>query len=136
MSKQLHLLALFLILSAAPLLGAQEIRSQNYTAGEARLLVSNATAYVNIVNESGYLFFSPKLSQSYAYLNQADVMLNSSPDSAAKYAQLAAGSAELAYQRIDSYREVSAVGSLVFTAITAIMLYRFMKPVAEKKRRL
>ncbi len=130
MALRLHLLALLLILSAVPLLGAQEIRSQNYTAGEARWLVSNASAYVSTINESSYLFFSPRLSESYSYLSQAGAMINGSPDSAVTYAGLAEGSARLAYQQIGTYREISAIGALVFTAITAIMLYRFMKPVA------
>jgi len=112
---------------------AQAQGTQHYTVAQANETLSNATAYVNIVNESGYLVFWPNLTQAYSYLNKSRTSLNGSPDSAVMYAGLAAGSAKASYERIGAYREDATLAALAFTVVMAVMLYRFMKPVKKNR---
>lgn len=130
------LIFVLLFLFAAPFsLSAQSISPRNYTVAEANLTISNATAYVNMINESSYLVFTPNLKQAYSYLGEADFLLNRSPGSAVLYADSAVASAHNAYGNMEAYREISAVGALVFTIILGLILYRFMMPIKGTKIR-
>lgn len=122
-----------LLISAAPLpLHAQSIKGQNYTRAEANLTLSNASAYVSMINQSSYIFSSPDLKQAYSYLNEAELLLNKSPGSSVLYSNLAVSSARSAYKDIGAYRQISELGALVFTIVMALLLYRFMRPLRRK----
>ena len=113
--------------------------SPGYAMVAANQSIKNATAYLQTVNESGYLvFYPPNLSAAYSYLNRSEAAYsNKSPALAVEYADKAISSAKNSYSQIGYYRTASIIVMLVFTAIVGLLLYRRMKPVriAGTKRR-
>jgi hypothetical protein len=129
-----YLALAFLLALFMPALGhANQVVQANYNKSEARAVISNATAYLTTVNESAYLIFYPKLKQAYSYLNTSQLLLNSSPNASVEYANLAVASARSAYENINVYRDASVVVATILTVITALFLYRFMKPVKKTR---
>ena len=94
------LLAIALLTAAA---GAQQFNSTGYTPSSANGIINGAQAYVDMVNQSGYLIFYPNLTQAYGYLNQASGIYNKSPDAAVLYANEAVDSARVQYNDIRSH---------------------------------
>jgi hypothetical protein len=133
MQRKAIIFALLFIFAAQLYLVAQSAGQSHYTAAQANQTLSNATAYVSIINESGYLVFYPNLAQAYSYLNESRQALNSSPSNSIVYADLALASAKSSYQKIGTYRGISLLGTMVFTIIVGLILYRFMKPVGKKR---
>ncbi len=134
------LLPFFLIL----LFGKEGIISlANSTLNSASSLQANATiakvkAYVDMLNTSGYLVFSPNLTLAYKYLQMAEKAENTSPERAIAYAQLAYNEATRAYAKLDQYRAGSAIVMLALTIAFAAILYRIMKkqkPSGKKQSR-
>ncbi|MCL5786898.1 MAG: hypothetical protein M1520_01695 [Candidatus Marsarchaeota archaeon] len=113
--------------------------SPAYTMMTANQSIRNATAYLQTVNESGYLIFYPSnLSAAYAYLNKSETAYShNSPALAVEYSDKALFFARSSYLQINYYRTVSIVVMLIFTAVIGLLLYRLMKPVkiTTSKRR-
>lgn len=126
-------LAMVLALFMPALAHANQVGQYNYTKKSAAAVLANATAYVGTVNQSAYLVFYPKLKQAYADLNTSALLLNNSPNSSVEYANLAVQSARSSYENINTYRQVSVVGAILFTIASAALLYWFMKPVKKGK---
>ncbi len=128
----LRLIALMLV--AMPILAsASQFNSSNYTVAEANATISQAESYINAVNQSGYLIFSPNLTQANSYLNTSLAVYKESPASAVLYAQLADRSAEQAYLQISRYKSESFVATLIFTAVVAFILYGYGKPIKGRR---
>lgn len=127
----LVLVASFLLLAA----GAAGTAQQPTNA----IAYYNATsAYIAKVNQSGYLIFRPNLTQAYNDLGQANSLLSSNTPNATRAVQLlqsATASATKAQQKIYGYRAISAVVVIFLTIIVAFVLYKWMKPVSQQRRR-
>ncbi len=111
-----------------------------YTMMAANQSIKNATAYLQTVNESGYLFFYPSnLSAAYSYLNRSETAYShKSPTLAIGYSDKAIALAKSSYLQISYYRTASIMVMLIFTAVIGLLLYRLMKPVkitVPKRRR-
>ncbi len=106
--------------------GAETVSVQSYSSAQARTIINQSIAYLNNINESGYLFFNPNLAQAYTYLNRSIELENSSPNTAIAYAYQAENSANTAFGRIDAYREYALVGVVAFTIIFGLFLYRLV----------
>lgn len=113
---------------------AAEVHAPYYTVEEANAIISNATLYVNGINQSSYLIFYPNLTASYAYLSKARLIYKDSPSSAIFYANKATYSAYSAYTAIGYYRYISAALSALFAAVFAGLLYKLMKPVRKYRK--
>jgi hypothetical protein len=122
--------AAFLFLSFIFLfsVSASNIGVQSYTVQQANLSVSNATAYINNINQSGYLIFKPDLTQAYAYLSAAQASYLTQPTFAVSQAGLAESSALAAYNKISSYKSTAALIMIILTIITAMVLYKLSLP--------
>ncbi len=130
-----HLFFLLLIfLAVQPLAFAARLGPAINSISGANTLLSNATAYVSTINQSGYLIFTPNLVKSYSYLSKAGRYLNSSPQSSMLYSNLAIESARESYGNIIAYRNYAFLGCMVFTIIMGLLLLRFMKPVKREKK--
>ena len=119
---------------AASVSYSSAFEAQSYTSNQANATIANATAYVNQINESGYLIFYPNLAGAYKDLALANQFLNRSPGVAVDYALKAQESARAQYWQISSYRQEALEAMIVITAITIASLYVFMKPVKGRKR--
>lgn len=132
----LFALALFYEASAvSPLSYGASIGSGNYTASSAKAFIDSASAYINSINQSGYLIFMPNLTASYKYLDEAKSTYNTSPDTAVIYANKAIESAKLSYMQISYYKSYSFVVLVVFTVAIGALLYKLMKPIKRRSRR-
>ncbi len=114
---------LFLLIFAV---GASTISTQNYNSTQARTAINQSIAYINSINESGFLFFNPNLTQAYVYLNRSEQSYNSSPAAAVGYAHQAELSANTALGKIDYYRPYALVGIVIFSMIFGMILYLLM----------
>jgi hypothetical protein len=101
----------------------------------AATALGSATAYVNYINESGYLIFSPNLTTAYNYLNKSSGMISTDPANAIAYANAARYGALQQYEKINSYRAYSIIGMAAFTVLMAAILYLYMQPVRKYARR-
>ncbi len=118
-----------------PMTHASQISKQNYSIEQANSTITKAYAYVNLVNESGYLIFRPNLSASYNYLSNASSLYLNSPNVAVIYAQKAEQLAKEQYASIGYYRQMAAPVLAAFTIITALALFKVMIPVKKVRRR-
>ncbi len=117
------------------LLSGLSLGAQNYTHQQANLTISNASAYLSAINQSGYLVFYPNLTQAYNYLARARSLSNRSPSLAENYAQQAESSAASAYSAITSYRYYAFIITAMLTIIVGMMLYLLTKPIPPAGRR-
>ena len=109
----------------------------NYTSGSANLTINQTAQYISAINQSGYLVFYPNLTQAYSYLNRSIGLERTAPSSAVMYANMARDSAASEYARISTYKQDSLIVLIVYTAITALILRMYMKPIGKtsaKKR--
>lgn len=126
----------FALLSAVLLLPMVLLSSYNATnQSNAATALGSATAYVNYINESGYLIFSPNLTTAYNYLNKSSGMISTDPANAIAYANAARYGALQQYEKINSYRAYSIIGMAAFTVLMAAILYLYMQPVRKYARR-
>ena len=95
---------------------------------EANSIINNATAYVNTVNQSGYLIFYPNLTKAYSYLNKSEQVYKSDPNAAVRDANLAMDSAKSQYERISAYRSTSFIVMAIATVVSFVLVYVTMKP--------
>jgi hypothetical protein len=114
------LLAIALVAAGAS--AQQQLGAANYTVGYANATVASASAYVESVNQSGYLIFYPRLTQAYAYLDNASAIYNKSPDAAVLYAQEARASAQAQYGNMGEYRETAFAVMGVLTVVTGVLV--------------
>ena len=127
------LLSVFVVLLS--IIHASQISEQNYSTTQANNTVAQAYAYVNLVNKSGYLIFQPNLSASYNYLSNASSLYLSTPNVAVEYAQRAEQLAQEQYSSIGQYKRMSMPVLVIFTALTALALFKVMIPVRKKNKR-
>lgn len=127
----LPLLAIALIAASV---GAQQLGA-NYTVTGANATISSALAYVNMVNQSGYLVFFPNLTQAYSYLQKAQGVYNSSPAAAVFYANKAVASAQAQYQSLRSNWLPSFAVMLALSAASAAAVIISMRKAAKAKRK-
>ena len=132
--KYVALLALgFLFFNG--IVSAQQINNANYTVQQANQTLAQASLYIQNVNESGYLIFTPNLTLAYRYLNMGYAIYNVSPNTAVFYAQQAEQAAQQQYGNISYYRSESVPVLFVFTIALAVILIRIMTPVKNRKQR-
>ncbi|MCL5427758.1 MAG: hypothetical protein M1321_01095 [Candidatus Marsarchaeota archaeon] len=106
---------------------AAGMSAQGYTAKQANLTIQNISAYIQTVNESSFLVFSPNLTQAYYYLGKARAYYNKSPSLAVQYAFMANSSAMAAYDSMGKYRNYAILAMLVFTGVVGFLLYVFAR---------
>jgi hypothetical protein len=114
--------------------GAQQLNSTSYTPAAANGIINRAQAYVDTVNQSGYLVFSPNLTQAYGYLQNAQGVYNRSPSAAVIYANEAVASAKTQYADIRSHWLASLAVMAVLTAVSAIAVIMSMRKVRQRKK--
>jgi hypothetical protein len=125
---QIALLAIALATAVVPAqLGA------GYSAAYANATISKVSAYVESVNESGYLAFYPNLTQAYSYLAKAEAAYNKSPDAAVAYANEAQSSAMAQYSAMGRYREVSFAVMAVLAVLSSAAVLLSMRKAKEPK---
>lgn len=100
---------------------------------EANANFTSALSYVNYVNQSGYLVFSPNLTAAYSDLNRSAGLLNSSPARSINYSQAARQIATKQFSRINSYKAYSIAAVAAFTLIMAALLLFYMKPLKGRR---
>lgn len=113
---------------------ASVITTQNYTTTQVKTIINQSIAYINNINESGFLFFNPNLTKAYLYLNESFSSYNTSPNLAVAYAELAESSASNSLAVINNYRAYALVGSTAFTLIFGLWLYIIIFKNDVKKR--
>ncbi|MEM0200923.1 MAG: hypothetical protein QXD23_00785 [Candidatus Micrarchaeaceae archaeon] len=102
------------------------ITNQSYNKTQAQLIINQSNSYIESVNQSGYLFFNPNLTQAYAYINRAEQTLNSSPDVSVSYAYSAQSSASIALDNIRKYGQYAFAGIFIITVFFGVLLYLLM----------
>ncbi len=100
---------------------AQPVLS-NITQQTANETLTKAEAYVQTINESGFLIFYPNLKQAYASLTMAQKLLNKSPTQSIEYSLKAEAQAKEAYEELNKYRVGSSLVMLVLTVAFGILL--------------
>ena len=133
LASGLAIVLLFLspVFAAQAFPGAATIGNVNYTRSQAANILSNTSAYVNRINESGYIFSYPNMSRSYAYLNEAAASLNQSPGSSVFYAEMSAAYARETYAEMDTQRPFYTGIAIAITFAAAFILYFLMIPVKK-----
>jgi hypothetical protein len=126
-------LLLSVIMSLPTAMHASQISSSNYTVAQANATIASAYAYINSVNESGYLIFEPNLTSAYQYLNSASELMNSSPQAAITNAQKASALAKYQYESISAYRRQSLVVVTAFSIVMLFALYKVMQPTKTRR---
>ncbi|MEM3775474.1 MAG: hypothetical protein QXZ35_02370 [Candidatus Micrarchaeaceae archaeon] len=107
-------------------LSGASVNAQNYSASNANAVVESAIAYVNKINQSGYLIFTANLTSAYNYISDAKKVVNTSPDLAIAYANDAIAAAQAAYSKIGAYRLYSLGVVGAFTIVMGAILYKYM----------
>lgn len=120
-------------LFAVSTLGGQIITSPNYTAEQANGIITNATAYVQSVNQSAFLVFYPNLTMANYYLRISESIYKTNTSEAVFYARQAAAAASAAYSGIALRKGIGLFLATVFTIAMGAALYVFMKPIYLKK---
>lgn len=134
MHKQIaFVLIIFLVSGVAYAQG--QITNPNYTTQHANATVENVTSYIEIVNESGYLFFEPNLTAANMYLTKAQGNITSNPYLAVTYANKAYNLTEQQYTTTQSHKSESLPIIAVFTIAMLILLYKFMIPIKKTRRK-
>ena len=111
------------------------VGTPSYTAKQANQIIANETAYVSLVNESGFLLFSPNLTQAYSYINRSAEAYNKSPSEAVHYALMAGASAKDAYSRISTNKAYYALIMAVMAGMSGFLLYIYARKVQYPKNK-
>jgi hypothetical protein len=130
----LQFLTIFLLAATASALPIH-LNQPSYSASEANAIIANASYYVNLVNQTAYVLYTPNLTASYHYLSKAYAFYNASPDIAAAYAYKAERMAEVQYGVLKSYQESSVPVLLVAGFVSLVLLVRFMRVERKPTRR-
>jgi len=128
------LLPLLCIVSLLAVAGAQTAVISAPSKAYANQTINQAAAAIEIVNESAYLIFYPNLTQAYADLSNAQSAYNTSTASVIFYASKAMQEANLQYQQLNTYRNVSIAVMLFFSLVFALLIIRVVRPVEQKRR--
>jgi hypothetical protein len=126
---------IFLSISLAALAAQSQVSQAQYTQQQANSIINNVTAYVSMVNQTGYLVFEPNLTAAYEYLNLSEGNLTTNPDLAVRYAYSAYASAQLQYEYAKRYESAEFPIVVLFTIAMLILLYKFMQPVKKAGKR-
>ncbi len=98
------------------------------------IAINSTGSFLNTVNKSTYLFFSPNLSQAYGYLDNAINVSKTDPNAAYPLLNSAMQSAQEQENKIDSYRNDSFIVMLVLFVVCIGILYIMMKPQRKIRR--
>ncbi len=109
--------------------------SYSQTNSSMQQQINSTAAYIQTVNESGYLIFYPNLSQSYALLAKAQNESTSNPSQSLSLLTMARQSADQQLQIIDSYRNTAAVIVAIFVIVIGTLLYYTMIPYRRRNTR-
>lgn len=112
----------FLLFFSLSLIYGATIKAQNYNSTQALNIINQSISYINTINESGYLFFNPNLTQAYVYINRSEENYNSSPNTAVAFAYRAQDSAKEALGVIDEYRTYAFAGISAFSLLFGLLL--------------
>ncbi len=96
-------------------------------------VINQTAAYINTVNQSGYLIFYPNLTSSYSFLNKSKQAYGNNLSESMFYANRAKSSAEDAYTKIESYKYYSAITLLVLAIALGALIYLYMLPIKKGK---
>jgi hypothetical protein len=113
---------LVIALMAAGASAQQQLGAANYSSKYANATLADATAYVQSVNESGYLIFYPNMTQADAYLAKAAATYNTSPSASVIYSEEAQAAAREQYGSISRYRETSFAVMAILSAFSAVVV--------------
>ncbi|MGC8479854.1 MAG: hypothetical protein ACP5M9_04300 [Candidatus Micrarchaeia archaeon] len=102
------------------------IRFQSYNISQAKAIINQTETYLYNINQSGYLFINPNLTQAYTYMNRSQEALNYSPNISVAYAKEAESSANVALGKIDLFREYALIIVAFSTLIIGLLLYILM----------
>ncbi|MGA3020958.1 MAG: hypothetical protein ABSD68_03350 [Candidatus Micrarchaeales archaeon] len=125
----------FLSLACAISLSGAQSTISGFSREYANATINQAIGVVNLVNESGYLIFSPNLTQAYLDLNRSISLYNTSPASAVIFANKAANEANAQYVLISGYKQISFIIMLAFTTVFTLIIIKVMKPVKSVAKR-
>ena len=126
---------LAIALMAAGASAQQRLGVANYSSKYANATLANATAYVQSVNESGYLIFYPNMTQADAYLGKAAATCNTSPAASVIYSDEARAAAREQYGSISRYREASFAVMAVLATFSAVIVAASMRKARGAKKR-
>ena len=132
--RLLHALAAVMLFVPVIIL-AQSIGIAGYTTVQANATINSTANYINSINESGFLLFQPNLTNSYAYLNLAIKLRNSSPSTAVLYAQKAKSAAEQQYQNMRYYSDWSIPVMAALSILFLLILIRLGNPIKRRHRK-
>ncbi len=96
--------------------------------------INSTAAYINMVNQSGYLIFYPNLTQAYSYLNQARNQSQMNQPYAYDLLAKARSSAQLQQESIDKYKSESLYILIIFAFLLAILMYVLMRPMKSNPK--
>ncbi len=116
------------------LIAGAGIQISGIAAQSANQTLNDSIAFVNLVNESGYLIFSPNLTQAYSDLATAEKLYPASPSSAVVFANKAVEEANSEYVRINRYRNTSLVVMSALSLVFVLALAFLYKPVKQSIR--
>lgn len=131
---RLAALALLIALVAAPSIAfAQQFAAQNFNSTYANATFISAKTYVDSINTSGYLIFSPNLTSAYKYLAMAQGNITINPNLSVFYSTKAQQLAQQQYGDISYYKADSLPVIAIFTIAMAVILAKIMVPVKAVK---
>jgi hypothetical protein len=115
---------IFLLLFSVFSFAQQPQLSQNNGINQS---INQTAAYISIVNQSGYLLFSPNLTTAYSDLSEAQNVSRSNPAQALALLAEAHQSAQQQLQYLDSEKNTSFTVLAIITVVLAIALYYVMR---------
>ena len=98
------------------------------------MTINSTSSFLQTINESAYLIFTPNLTQAYKYLAEAKSIYPTEPSVAVFYADQSRNSAAKAYSDMRGYKNNSLAAIVALTGITAVILYKLSRPVVHRRR--
>ncbi len=95
--------------------------------------INSTTAYINKVNQSGYLVFYPQLSQAYGYLNQAKNQSKANLTESYFLLAKARASAYSQQQSLAQNERYSLYALVLISVFLAVLLYVLMAPYRARR---
>lgn len=102
-----------------------------YQAATMNQEINSTQSYLQMVNESSYLLFSPNMTNAYIYLDRAINISTSNPQAAQLLLTQARASAKAQYDSINSWRYTTIEILAVLTLAALALLVYVMKPRAR-----
>lgn len=98
------------------------------------MAINSTAAFINRVNQSGYLVFYPNLTGAYANLNLAKNESQVNPPFAYQLLAKARSSAQSQEDAINQYKGDSLYVLVILAILLVILLYLLMKPIKSSRR--